>query len=244
MKEPAPRPRHTRLIRRSTRRSGYAFSHAQGYGDLVTSRRFLRRPALVSSMGFTPAGRSPGFKPTGRSAGYSPVGREQNPKQKVEPTSLQMFRAVKDSSFWGCSFSFRARTKILNAVYKVWTLQLLFYVDMYCTVYTHTLRTMIPKCTKFCLHRHTCHSKCMCGLQQEQTKKKTHHAEGQRVLGLSNVITTMGMTCILDCKRTENNESTLMSHRKSKRSDLDCSIQNTVSCSFPLPGTVHYCLLT
>lgn len=99
IKEPAPRPRRARITRRSTRRSGYAFSHAQGYGDLVTSRRFLRRPAPARSMGFTPTGRSPGFKPTGRSAGYSPVGQEQNPKQKVEPTSLQMFRAVKDSSF-------------------------------------------------------------------------------------------------------------------------------------------------
>ncbi|KAK2911066.1 hypothetical protein QQF64_026704 [Cirrhinus molitorella] len=99
MKEPAPRPRRTRLTRRSTRRSGYAFSHAHGYGDLVTSGRFLRRHTPVRSMGLIPTGRSPGFKPTGRSAGYSPVGREQNPKQKVEPTSLQMFRAVKDSSF-------------------------------------------------------------------------------------------------------------------------------------------------
>ncbi|TRY55627.1 hypothetical protein DNTS_008832 [Danionella cerebrum] len=99
MKEPAPRPRHPRLTRRSTRRSGYAFSHAQGYGDLVTSRRFLRRPATSRSTAFNSAGRSPGFKPTGRSAGYSPVGREQNPKQKVEPTSLQKFRTVIDSSF-------------------------------------------------------------------------------------------------------------------------------------------------
>uniref|UniRef100_A0A672T524 Phospholipid-transporting ATPase n=1 Tax=Sinocyclocheilus grahami TaxID=75366 RepID=A0A672T524_SINGR len=98
-KEPAPRPRRTRLTRRSTRRSGYAFSHAHGYGDLVTSGRFLRRHALTPSTGLIPTGRSPGFKPTGRSAGYSPVGREQNPKQKVEPTSLQMFRAVKDCSF-------------------------------------------------------------------------------------------------------------------------------------------------
>uniref|UniRef100_A0A8C1JUA7 Phospholipid-transporting ATPase n=1 Tax=Cyprinus carpio TaxID=7962 RepID=A0A8C1JUA7_CYPCA len=99
MKEPAPRPRRTRLTRRSTRRSGYAFSHAHGYGDLVTSGRFLRRHAPARSMGLISTGRSPGFKPTGRSAGYSPVGREQNPKQKVEPTSLQMFRAVKDTSF-------------------------------------------------------------------------------------------------------------------------------------------------
>uniref|UniRef100_A0A671SDF5 Phospholipid-transporting ATPase n=1 Tax=Sinocyclocheilus anshuiensis TaxID=1608454 RepID=A0A671SDF5_9TELE len=99
MKEPAPRPRRTKLTRRSTRRSGYAFSHAHGYGDLVTSGRFLRRHALTPSTGLIPTGRSPGFKPTGRSAGYSPVGREQNPKQKVEPTSLQMFRAVKDCSF-------------------------------------------------------------------------------------------------------------------------------------------------
>uniref|UniRef100_A0A673LID8 Phospholipid-transporting ATPase ID-like n=1 Tax=Sinocyclocheilus rhinocerous TaxID=307959 RepID=A0A673LID8_9TELE len=99
MKEPTPRPRRTRLTRRSTRRSGYAFSHAHGYGDLVTSGRFLRRHAPARSMGLIPTGRSPGFKPTGRSAGYSPVGQEQNPKQKVEPTSLQMFRAVKDASF-------------------------------------------------------------------------------------------------------------------------------------------------
>nr|XP_015831762.2 phospholipid-transporting ATPase ID [Nothobranchius furzeri] len=45
--EPAPRRPYTRRI--STRRSGYAFSHAQGYGDLVTSGKFLRiksRPAL------------------------------------------------------------------------------------------------------------------------------------------------------------------------------------------------------
>uniref|UniRef100_A0A8C1IED8 Phospholipid-transporting ATPase n=1 Tax=Cyprinus carpio TaxID=7962 RepID=A0A8C1IED8_CYPCA len=99
MKEPAPRPRRTRLTRRSTRRSGYAFSHAHGYGDLMTSGRYLRRNALTCSTGLIPTGRSPGFKPTGRSAGYSPVGREQNPKQKVEPTSLQVFRAVKDSFF-------------------------------------------------------------------------------------------------------------------------------------------------
>uniref|UniRef100_A0A3P8S2G8 Phospholipid-transporting ATPase n=1 Tax=Amphiprion percula TaxID=161767 RepID=A0A3P8S2G8_AMPPE len=47
---PAPPPRRPPPRRISTRRSGYAFSHAQGYGDLVTSKRFLRplksRPAL------------------------------------------------------------------------------------------------------------------------------------------------------------------------------------------------------
>lgn len=38
------RRRPTRRI--STRRSGYAFSHSQGYGALVTSGRFLmKRPA-------------------------------------------------------------------------------------------------------------------------------------------------------------------------------------------------------
>ncbi|XP_010876009.2 probable phospholipid-transporting ATPase IM [Esox lucius] len=36
-------PRRIQPRRISTRRSGYAFSHAQGYGDLVTSGRFLRR---------------------------------------------------------------------------------------------------------------------------------------------------------------------------------------------------------
>ncbi|KAF7667763.1 hypothetical protein LDENG_00046630 [Lucifuga dentata] len=41
---PAPVPRRTPTKRISTR-SGYAFSHAQGYGDLVTSGKFLlRRP--------------------------------------------------------------------------------------------------------------------------------------------------------------------------------------------------------
>ena len=42
---PAPPPRRIPTRRISTRRSGYAFSHAKGYGDLVTSGRFLlRRP--------------------------------------------------------------------------------------------------------------------------------------------------------------------------------------------------------
>ncbi|XP_043106554.1 phospholipid-transporting ATPase ID [Puntigrus tetrazona] len=48
---PPPPPRKFPRRRISTRRSGYAFSHARGYGDLVTSGRFLRipvksRPAL------------------------------------------------------------------------------------------------------------------------------------------------------------------------------------------------------
>ncbi|XP_031433354.1 phospholipid-transporting ATPase ID [Clupea harengus] len=37
-------PRRFRPRRISTRRSGYAFSHSRGYGDLVTSGRFLLRP--------------------------------------------------------------------------------------------------------------------------------------------------------------------------------------------------------
>uniref|UniRef100_A0A673XR17 Phospholipid-transporting ATPase n=1 Tax=Salmo trutta TaxID=8032 RepID=A0A673XR17_SALTR len=36
-----PTPRRVQARRTSTRRSGYAFSHAQGYGDLVTSAMFL-----------------------------------------------------------------------------------------------------------------------------------------------------------------------------------------------------------
>ncbi|XP_062869728.1 phospholipid-transporting ATPase ID [Trichomycterus rosablanca] len=39
-----PPPRRFPRRRMSTRRSGYAFSHARGYGDLVTSGGFLRRP--------------------------------------------------------------------------------------------------------------------------------------------------------------------------------------------------------
>ncbi|XP_042278201.1 phospholipid-transporting ATPase ID-like isoform X1 [Thunnus maccoyii] len=91
-----PPSRPLRIRRTSTRRSGYAFSHAQGYGDLVTSGRFLRRPAVSRSSGFT--GRTTtGFSPMGRSAGYSPTGRPQNVKvQDVVVTSLQMYRTIKD----------------------------------------------------------------------------------------------------------------------------------------------------
>uniref|UniRef100_A0A7N8WNX7 Phospholipid-transporting ATPase n=1 Tax=Mastacembelus armatus TaxID=205130 RepID=A0A7N8WNX7_9TELE len=45
---PAPAPRRPPARRISTRRSGYAFSHSQGYGDLVTSRRFLLKRPLKS----------------------------------------------------------------------------------------------------------------------------------------------------------------------------------------------------
>ncbi|KAM6944471.1 phospholipid-transporting ATPase ID-like isoform 1-T3 [Lycodopsis pacificus] len=95
---PPPPPRRTRIRRTSSRRSGYAFSHAQGYGDLVTSRRFLRRPALSRSSGVVHAGRTTtSFSPMGRSAGYSPTGRPQNTKvPDVEVTSLQMYRTIRD----------------------------------------------------------------------------------------------------------------------------------------------------
>ncbi|KAJ8287108.1 hypothetical protein GJAV_G00047750 [Gymnothorax javanicus] len=54
-----PTPRRPRMRRTSTRRSGYAFSHAQGYGDLVTSGRYLRRTALNRGAVFSPSGRQP-----------------------------------------------------------------------------------------------------------------------------------------------------------------------------------------
>ncbi|XP_061672194.1 probable phospholipid-transporting ATPase IM [Syngnathoides biaculeatus] len=97
---PPPPPRRTRIRRTSSRRSGYAFSHAQGYGDLVTSGRFLRRPAPPRSSAFVTAGRAAaGFSPIGRSAGYSPTGRAQNVKaQEVEATSLQMYRTISDAT--------------------------------------------------------------------------------------------------------------------------------------------------
>lgn len=41
-KRPAPPPRRARIRRTSSRRSGYAFSHQQGYGDLITSGRNIR----------------------------------------------------------------------------------------------------------------------------------------------------------------------------------------------------------
>nr|XP_046207421.1 phospholipid-transporting ATPase ID-like isoform X3 [Oncorhynchus gorbuscha] len=92
--------RRVRMRRTSSRRSGYAFSHAQGYGDLVTSNHFLRRPAITRSTTFTPLGRTTGFSPMGRSAGYSPTGNALNSRpQEVEVTSLQMYRMVQDSAF-------------------------------------------------------------------------------------------------------------------------------------------------
>ncbi|KAK7934470.1 hypothetical protein WMY93_005366 [Mugilogobius chulae] len=94
-----PPTRRARIRRTSSRRSGYAFSHAQGYGDLVTSNRFLRRPAVSRSSGFSHAGRTTGFSPMGRSAGYSPTGRPQNAKvNNVEVTSLQMYRTIGEPS--------------------------------------------------------------------------------------------------------------------------------------------------
>ncbi|KAJ8414854.1 hypothetical protein AAFF_G00023770 [Aldrovandia affinis] len=91
---PPPAPR-ARIRRSSTRRSAYAFSHTQGYGDLVTSRRFLRQvPAPRQSAGFSPTGRSTGFIHMGRSGGYSPTGRPQSSREPE--TSLQIYRAVKE----------------------------------------------------------------------------------------------------------------------------------------------------
>ncbi|XP_041825184.1 phospholipid-transporting ATPase ID-like [Melanotaenia boesemani] len=54
---PAPAPDRPRPRRVSTRRSGYAFSHSQGYGDLVTSKRFLlKRPLRSRPSLFTQTG--------------------------------------------------------------------------------------------------------------------------------------------------------------------------------------------
>ncbi|XP_068994813.1 phospholipid-transporting ATPase ID-like [Embiotoca jacksoni] len=95
---PPPPPRRTRIRRTSSRRSGYAFSHAQGYGDLVTSGWFLRRPALSRPSGLPNTGRTTtSFSPMGRSAGYSPTGRPHVAKAPdVEVTSLQMYRTIAD----------------------------------------------------------------------------------------------------------------------------------------------------
>ncbi|KAJ3604631.1 hypothetical protein NHX12_029371 [Muraenolepis orangiensis] len=94
--------RKARIRRGSSRRSGYAFSHAQGYGELVTSRRFLRRPAVSHSSGFTPVRRSAGgFSPMGRSAGYSPMGGAHSSAKvpDVQVTSLQMYRTIQEHAY-------------------------------------------------------------------------------------------------------------------------------------------------
>ncbi|XP_077593594.1 phospholipid-transporting ATPase ID-like isoform X2 [Stigmatopora nigra] len=56
---PAPAQRRPPVRRISTRRSGYAFSHAQGYGELVTSRRFLLKRPLKSRPALFPQTDSP-----------------------------------------------------------------------------------------------------------------------------------------------------------------------------------------
>nr|XP_023857139.1 LOW QUALITY PROTEIN: phospholipid-transporting ATPase ID-like [Salvelinus alpinus] len=97
---PPPLARRARIRHTSTRRSGYAFSHAAGYGDLVTSNRFLRRPAVTLTTAFTPLGCTTGFSPTGRSAAYSPTGNALNTRpQDVEVTSLQMYHMTRDPAF-------------------------------------------------------------------------------------------------------------------------------------------------
>ncbi|CAK6954741.1 phospholipid-transporting ATPase ID-like [Scomber scombrus] len=50
---PAPAPRRAPTRRISTRRSGYAFSHSQGYGALVTSGRFLMKRPVKRQVLFT-----------------------------------------------------------------------------------------------------------------------------------------------------------------------------------------------
>ncbi|XP_071751591.2 phospholipid-transporting ATPase ID [Centroberyx gerrardi] len=56
---PAPAPRRPPARRISTRRSGYAFSHTQGYGELVTSGRFLLKRPLKSRPALFPQTDSP-----------------------------------------------------------------------------------------------------------------------------------------------------------------------------------------
>uniref|UniRef100_A0A8C8FHF9 Phospholipid-transporting ATPase n=1 Tax=Oncorhynchus tshawytscha TaxID=74940 RepID=A0A8C8FHF9_ONCTS len=73
-----PAPRRVQARRASTRRSGYAFSHAQGYGDLVTSGRFLRwtpksRPALFSQTDSPLAQTQPQFYRTINEGGEPPL---------------------------------------------------------------------------------------------------------------------------------------------------------------------------
>ncbi|XP_039615081.1 phospholipid-transporting ATPase ID-like isoform X2 [Polypterus senegalus] len=71
---PPPRPSRARIRRSSSRRSGYAFSHVQGYGELITSGRYLRK------------------RTGGRLATFSPRGKEAN-KQIVDATqTYRMFR--------------------------------------------------------------------------------------------------------------------------------------------------------
>ncbi|XP_069482895.1 phospholipid-transporting ATPase ID-like [Ambystoma mexicanum] len=53
-KRPPPPPRRVRLRRTSSRRSGYAFSHQQGYGDLIMSGRNFRRSPFPATGTFSP----------------------------------------------------------------------------------------------------------------------------------------------------------------------------------------------
>ncbi|XP_053556992.1 phospholipid-transporting ATPase ID [Bombina bombina] len=58
-KRPLPPPRRAKIRRTSSRRSGYAFSHQQGFGDLITSGRNFRARSPFHHMGkFSPNERS------------------------------------------------------------------------------------------------------------------------------------------------------------------------------------------
>ncbi|XP_040277126.1 phospholipid-transporting ATPase ID-like [Bufo bufo] len=58
-KRPIPPPRRARIRRTSSRRSGYAFSHTQGYGDLITSGKTFRSKIPFHQTGkFSPNERS------------------------------------------------------------------------------------------------------------------------------------------------------------------------------------------
>ncbi|XP_056402756.1 phospholipid-transporting ATPase ID-like [Hyla sarda] len=58
-KRPMPPPRKARIRRTSSRRSGYAFSHTQGYGDLITSGKTFRSKIPFHQTGkFSPNERS------------------------------------------------------------------------------------------------------------------------------------------------------------------------------------------
>ncbi|XP_075042749.1 phospholipid-transporting ATPase ID-like [Mixophyes fleayi] len=62
-KRPAPPPRRARIRRTSSRRSGYAFSHQQGYGDLITSGRNFRNKLHFPQTGkFSPNERNRNFE--------------------------------------------------------------------------------------------------------------------------------------------------------------------------------------
>lgn len=77
------------------------------------------------------------------------------------------------------------------------------------------------------VHRHNCHSKCKCGLQQEQTELSVMLKDREYTQYLSFLLSSL-----------HRERQTNLNAREQKTMAFTWCHRGTVSCSFPLPGTL------